>query len=486
MAYDDLRDFVRALEKRGELKRISFEVDPHLEITEFADRSVKTGGPALLFEKPKGSDIPVLINAFASAERMQLALEAAPDEIAGRIAELIEMRKPEGLLGKLKMLPKLADLASVFPKSVSSGPCKDVIQRDDFSLDRFPILHCWPQDGGRFITLPMVFSRNPDTGKRNCGCYRLQVYDARTTGMHWQTHKQGAEHYRRLQASASVAGQTKRMDIAVAIGADPATMYSAILPLPPDLDEMMLAGFLRGKPVEMVKCETSDLEVPANSEIVLEGYVELGELRREGPFGDHTGFYSLEDDYPVFHITCVTHRKHPLYATTIVGPPPMEDFYMGKAIERIFLPLMRLQLPEIRDVCMPAEGIFHNLILVAIRKSYPGHARKVMHAIWGLGQAMFSKCIVVVDEDVDVQNVREVAWKALNNIDPERDIQFVMGPIDSLDHSSRLPNYGSKMGIDATKKWAGEGFTRPWPDVIRMSDEVRRRVDQLWKKAGLR
>jgi 4-hydroxy-3-polyprenylbenzoate decarboxylase len=481
MAYDDLRDFVRALEKRGELKRISFEVDPHLEITEFADRSVKTGGPALLFAKPKGSEIPVLINAFASAERMRLALEAAPDEIAGRIAELIEMRKPEGLMGKLKMLPKLAGLASVFPKSVSSGPCKDVIQRDDFSLDRLPILHCWPQDGGRFITLPMVFSRNPDTGKRNCGCYRLQVYDGRTTGMHWQTHKQGAEHYRRLAA----AGQTKRMDIAVAIGADPATMYSAILPLPPDLDEMMLAGFLRGKPVEMVKCETSDLEVPANSEIVLEGYVELGELRREGPFGDHTGFYSLEDDYPVFHVTCVTHRKHPLYATTIVGPPPMEDFYMGKAIERIFLPLMRLQLPEIRDVCMPAEGIFHNLILVAIRKSYPGHARKVMHAIWGLGQAMFSKCIVVVDEDVDVQNVREVAWKALNNIDPERDIQFVMGPVDSLDHSSRLPNYGSKMGVDATKKWPGEGFTRPWPDVIRMSDDVRRRVDQLWKKAGL-
>jgi 4-hydroxy-3-polyprenylbenzoate decarboxylase len=481
MAYDDLRDFVRALEKRGELKRIALEVDPYLEITEFADRSVKTGGPALLFEKPKGSQIPVLINAFASAERMKLALEAEPDEIAGRIAELIEMRKPEGLLGKLKMLPKLADLASVFPKSVSSGPCKAVIRRDDFLLDHLPILHCWPQDGGRFITLPMVFSRNPDTGKRNCGCYRLQVYDSRTTGMHWQTHKQGAEHYRRLSA----AGQAKRMDIAVAIGADPATMYSAILPLPPDLDEMMLAGFLRGKPVEMVKCETSDLEVPANAEIVLEGYVELGELRREGPFGDHTGFYSLEDDYPVFHITCVTHRENPLYATTIVGPPPMEDFYMGKAIERIFLPLMRLQLPEVRDVCMPAEGIFHNLILVSIRKSYPGQARKVMHAIWGLGQAMFSKCIVVVDEDVDVQNVREVAWKALNNIDPERDIQFVMGPVDSLDHSSRLPNYGSKMGVDATKKWPGEGFTRPWPDVIRMSDEVRGRVDQLWKKAGL-
>jgi 4-hydroxy-3-polyprenylbenzoate decarboxylase len=482
MAYDDLRGFVRALEKSGELKRVDIEVDPHLEITEFADRSVKNGGPAFLFEKPKGSDVPVLINAFASEKRMELALEAAPNEVAERIAELIAMRKPEGLIGKLKMLPKLADLASSFPKTVSGGACKEVIRRDDFSLDEFPILQCWPEDAGRFITLPMVFSRNPDTGKRNCGCYRLQVFDGRTTGMHWQTHKQGAEHYRRLRA----AGQNTRMDVAVAIGADPAAMYSAILPLPPDLDEMMIAGFLRGKPVEMVKCETSDIEVPANSEIVLEGYVELDELRTEGPFGDHTGFYSLADEYPVFHITCVTHRKKPVYATTIVGPPPMEDFYMGKAIERIFLPLMRLQLPEVHDICMPAEGIFHNLILVSIRKSYPGQARKVMHAIWGLGQAMFSKCIVVVDEDVDVQNVSEVAWKALNNIDPERDIQFVMGPVDSLDHASRLPNYGSKMGIDATKKWPGEGFVRPWPGVIRMSSEVRSRVDELWKQAGLR
>jgi len=328
----------------------------------------------------------------------------------------------------------------------------------------------------------MVFTRNPETGKRNCGCYRLQVYDERTTGMHWQTHKQGAEHYRRLAAE----GKDSRMPVAVAIGSDPATMYSAILPLPPDLDEMMIAGFLRGRPVEMVKCETCDIEVPANAEIVLEGYVDVGEMRREGPFGDHTGFYSLDDEYPVFHITCITHRKDPIYATTIVGPPPMEDFYMGKAIERIFLPLMRLQLPEIRDICMPAEGIFHNLILVSIRKSYPLHARKVMHAIWGLGQAMFSKCIVVVDEDVDVQNVGEVAWKALNNIDPQRDIEFVMGPVDSLDHSSRLPNYGSKMGVDATRKWPTEGFTRPWPDVIRMSPEVKARVDDLWKQAGLK
>jgi 4-hydroxy-3-polyprenylbenzoate decarboxylase len=482
MAYSDLRDFVRALEKNHELKRISFEVDPYLEITEFADRAVKGGGPALLFEKPKGSSVPVLINSFASMKKMEIALEVnSVDEVARRISEYLEMRMPEGLIGKLKMLPKLAEVGAFFPKIVSGGPCKDVIRRDNFSLAEFPILHCWPQDGGRFITLPMVFSKNPDTGKRNCGMYRMQVFDERTTGMHWQTHKQGAEHYRRLLKE----GKQARMDVAVAIGSDPATMYSAILPLPPDLDEMMIAGFLRGKPVEMVKCETSDIEVPANAEIVLEGYVELGELRREGPFGDHTGFYSLEDDYPVFHVTCVTHRKNPIYATTIVGPPPMEDFFMGKAVERIFLPLMRLQLPEIRDICMPAEGIFHNMILVSIRKSYPLHARKVMHAIWGLGQAMFSKCIVVVDEDVNVQDVREVAWKALNNIDPERDIQFVMGPIDSLDHSSRLPNYGSKMGVDATRKWKEEGFVRPWPDVIRMPADVKLRVDQLWKKAGL-
>jgi 4-hydroxy-3-polyprenylbenzoate decarboxylase len=482
MAYDDLRGFVAALEKNKELRRISFEVDPFLEMTEFADRAVKNGGPALLFEKPKGSSVPVLINSFASTRKMEIALQVdSVDEIARRISEYLEMRMPEGLIGKLKMLPKLAEMGAFFPKEVSSGPCKDVVRKDKFSLAEYPILHCWPQDAGRFITLPMVFSRNPDTGKRNCGCYRLQIYDERTTGMHWQTHKQGAEHYRRRMHE----GKQARMDVAVAIGSDPATMFSAILPLPPDLDEMMLAGFLRGKPVEMVRCETSDIEVPANAEIVLEGYVELGELRREGPFGDHTGFYSLEDDYPVFHVTCITQRKHPIYATTIVGPPPMEDFYMGKAIERIFLPLMRLQLPEVRDISMPAEGIFHNLILVSIRKSYPLHARKVMHAIWGLGQAMFSKCIVVVDEDVDVQDVKEVAWKALNNIDPERDIQFVLGPIDALDHSSRLPHYGSKMGIDATRKWKEEGFTRPWPDVIKMSDEVKQRVGQLWKKAGL-
>lgn len=487
MAHNDLRDFIRTLEKHKELKRIPFEVDTRLEITEFADRSVKTGGPALLFEKPRLVDgsisrIPVLINSFASMRRMELALEVdSVSEVAKRISEYLEMRMPEGLLGKLKMLPKLAEMGAFFPKIVAKGTCQEVIKTTGFSLYDYPVLTCWPGDGGPFITLPMVFSRNPESGKRNCGMYRLQVFDERTTGMHWQTHKQGAEHYRRNVAES----KTTRMDVAVAIGSDPAAMYSAILPLPPDLDEMMIAGFLRGSPVEMVKCQTVDLEVPANSELVLEGYVELGELGTEGPFGDHTGYYSLADQYPVFHVTCVTERRDPIYATTIVGPPPMEDFYMGKAIERIFLPLMRMQIPEVRDMCMPAEGVFHNLMLISIRKSYPGHARKVMSAIWGLGQAMFTKVIVVVDEDVDVQNVSEVAWRALNNIDPERDVQFTMGPVDSLDHASRLVNYGSKMGIDATRKWPGEGFTREWPEVLTMPADVKARVGEMWKKAGL-
>ncbi len=481
MPYTDLRDFIRALEGAGELKRVPFEVDPVLEMTEFADRAVKSGGPALLFERPRGSSIPVLMNAFGSERKMQIALEVeSVDSVANRISEYLEMRMPEGLIGKLKMLPKLAEMGGFFPRTVSRGPCQEVVRENGFSLFDYPVLKCWPADAGRFITLPLVFSKNPDTGKRNCGMYRMQIFDERTAGMHWQTHKQGAEHYRRMRHHGAA-----RMEVAVAIGADPATIFSAILPLPPDLDEMMIAGFLRNSPVEMVKCRTCDLEVPANAEIVLEGYVELGELRAEGPFGDHTGFYSLADDYPVFHVTCVTQRRDPIYTATIVGPPPMEDYFMGKAIERIFLPLMRLQLPEIRDISMPAEGVFHNLMLVSIRKSYPGHARKVMSAIWGLGQAMFTKCIVVVDEDVNVQDAREVAWKALNNIDPERDIQFTLGPVDSLDHSSRLANFGSKMGVDATRKWPGEGFARPWPDVIRMSPEVRARVDELWARAGL-
>jgi 4-hydroxy-3-polyprenylbenzoate decarboxylase len=342
-------------------------------------------------------------------------------------------------------------------------------------------LQCWPKDAGRFITWPLVFTRNPETGKRNVGVYRMQVFDERTTGMHWQTQKHGAEHFRRARA----ADANGRIEVAVAIGADPVTCLSGILPIPPDLDEIMFAGFLRREPVEMVACETSEIEVPAQAEIVLEGYVDLSEMRIEGPFGDHTGFYSLEGEYPVFHVTCVTHRRDAIYLTTIVGPPPQEDFYMGHAVERIFLPVMKMQYPEIVDVALPAEGIFHNLMIVAIRKSYPGHARKIMNAIWSLGQAMLTKVVVVVDHDVNVQDFRQVVWKALCAIDPERDIQFVLGPVDSLDHAARRQDFGSKMGVDATRKWASEGFDRPWPEEIVMDRATKDRVDAMWKKLGL-
>jgi len=545
LAYDDLRDWIKALEKAGELKRIREEVSPELEITEITDRVSKIGargtgqgsaatakyapgGPALLFENLKGHPgHKVLINQFGSQRRMALALGVNKlDEIAERIKGLMNMKAPEGLFDKLKMLPQLGALTSAFPKTVSAkdAPCKEVIRRDNFDLNFFPILKCWPHDGGRFITLPCVHTRDPRTGKRNIGMYRMQVYDGQTTGMHWQRQKVAAEHYRealrgaasrsaeadpgsaRVAAMAESAGgavsisdgpigglpqvamgnlKGSRLEVAVAIGTDPATTFAAIVPAPPEVEEFMIAGFLRGKPVEIVQCETVDLQVPANAEIILEGYVELGELRDEGPFGDHTGFYTLTDQYPVFHLTCITHRKDPIYAATIVGKPPMEDAWMGKAVERIFLPAMKMTIPEIVDIHLPVEGVFHNLMLVSIRKSYPGQARKVMSAIWGLGQAMFTKCIVVVDEDCDVQDLGEVVLRVTNNIDPERDIQFTLGPIDSLDHASRLPNYGSKMGIDATRKWKAEGFERPWPAMIEMDRATKARIDALWVKLGL-
>ncbi len=488
MAYKDLREFIARLESEGELKRISVEVDVDLEITEITDRVSKGGGPAMLFEKPRSAkdgvnySIPLLINTLGSKRRIELALEVGSlEEAAQRIEDLLEMKPPEGFLEKVKLLPKLAELGSFFPKSVSSGPVKEVIERENLSLARFPIMKCWPQDAGRFITFPMVITRSPKTGRRNVGCYRMQVYDERTTAMHWQIHKGGAEHFRWLDRQ----GRGRRMDVAAAIGADPVTMLAGVLPLPADLDEFLFAGFLRRQPVELVKCETVDLEVPANAEIVLEGYVDLDDIRVEGPFGDHTGYYSLEDKFPAFHLTCITRRKDPIYVSTIVGPPPMEDYWMGHAVERLFLPLMRKQMPEVVDMHMPPEGIFHNLMVVSIRKSYPGHARKVMNAIWGLPGAMFTKCIVVVDHDVNVHDLREVAWKTLNHIDPERDIQFVLGPVDQLEHASRLPNFGSKMGVDATRKLPTEGFTRPWPDEILMDAETKKKVDALWSRLGL-
>ncbi|PYU35518.1 MAG: menaquinone biosynthesis decarboxylase [Acidobacteria bacterium] len=482
MAYKDLREFIRKLEKEGELKRITAEIDPVLEITEITDRVTRAGGPALLFERPKGSRIPLLINMLGSERRMNLALEVQHvDEVAARIKSLLDFQSPQGLLDKLKMLPKLAELGAFFPKTVKGGACKEVIRKEGFSLLEFPILKCWPQDAGRFITWPLVITKNPETGKRNVGVYRMQVFNERTTAMHWQTQKHGADHFRRARAKA---GEGK-IEVAAAIGADPITCLAGVLPIPPDLDEMMFAGFLRGEPVEMVPCATCSLEVPANAEIVLEGYVDLNEFRTEGPFGDHTGFYSLEGEYPVFHVTCITHRRDPIYLTTIVGPPPQEDFFMGHAIERIFLPVMKMQYPEIVDIAMPAEGIFHNLMIVAIRKSYPGQARKIMNAIWSLGQAMFTKVLVVVDHDVNVQSFREVVWKALCTIDPERDVQMMLGPVDTLDHAARIQDFGSKMGIDATRKWASEGFTRPWPDEIVMDRTTKAKIDALWGSLGL-
>lgn len=478
MAYPDLHAFINKLESRGLLNRVSVEVDAHLEITEITDRVSKQGGPALLFENVKGYQMPVLTNAFGSIERMQLALETdSLDAIGDELISIIQPEElPVTLMDKIKTLPKLARLSSFLPKHVRTGPCKEVIVKDNPSLAELPVLHCWPEDGGPFITLPLVFTKDPETGRRNVGMYRMQVFDERTTGMHWHVHKDAAEHYLK---------NNSRMPVAVAIGADPATIYAATAPLPGGIDEILLSGFLRKEPVELVKCETVDLEVPARAEIILEGYVDLNETRLEGPFGDHTGYYSLADHYPVFHLTCITRRKNPVYPATIVGRPPMEDAYLGKATERIFLPLMRMQLPEIVDMNMPPEGVFHNCVIVSIKKRYPGQAKKVMCALWGLGLMMLAKLIIVVDAEVDAQNVSEVMWRVFNNTDPRRDVMIVDGPLDALDHSSPLPHYGSKMGIDATTKWKEEGHTRQWPGDIVMTPEIKGLVDRKWQSYGL-
>ncbi len=478
MAYQGLRDFVSALERAGELKRIYEPVSAELEITEITDRVSKANGPALLFEKVEGHAVPVLINAFGSHERMAMALGVDDiEEIAREIEGLVQMPLPTGIVEKLKMIPKVARFAKYPPKTVSHAPCQEVVV-DPPSLSLLPILKCWPQDGGRFITLPMVFTKSLASGRRNCGMYRLHVYDERTTGMHWHIHHDGARHFREHKETG------KRMEVAVALGGDPAITYAATAPMPPDVDEMLFAGFLRKRPVEMVKCKAIDMEVPADAEIVLEGYVDPSEERVEGPFGDHTGYYSLADTYPVFHIQCITHRSDPIYPATIVGKPPMEDCYMGKATERIFLPLVKTQIPELVDMNLPLFGVFHNYAFVSIDKRYPFQAKKVMHCIWGLGQMMFTKIIVVVDKDVNVQDVEEVLWRVGNNVDPRRDITIVDGPLDVLDHSSPLPRAGSKIGIDATKKRPDEGHTREWPDEIIMSAEIKNLVDRRWHEYG--
>ena len=476
-------EFIKVLEKAGSLKRISEEVDPYLEVTALSEPVMKATGPGLLFEKVKGASCPLAINLFGSRERMSLALGVNRlEEVAQRLKSLMEVDLPQGLWPKIKTaLPKLKELAAFGPKQVKDAPCQEVVlEGERATLDLLPILTCWPDDAGPFITLPQVITAHPQTGKQNWGMYRMQRFDGRTTGMHWHRHKGGAAHYREAKA----LGQ--RLPVAVALGGPPAAVYAACAPFPEHLEESMLSGFLLGKPLKVVKAVTSDLMVPAEAEVVLECYVDPKEpWRREGPFGDHTGYYSLADDYPVFHLTTVTHRKKFIYPTTIVGRPPMEDFYLGLATERMFLPLLKTVLPEIVDYHMPAEGVFHNLVFVSIKKEYPGQAYKVMNALWGQGQMMFAKVLVIVDEHVNVQDPQEAWWEALNHIDPQRDILFTRGPADALDHAAQLPWLHSKMGIDGTKKLPDEGFTRPWPERIVMTPEGQAKANEKLRKWGL-
>lgn len=491
MTLDTLPEFLAAIDRIGELVRIDRPVRTHLEIAEIADRVMKSpdGGPALLFTRPVQDDgresaIPVAINLFGSRRRMQLALGVERlDDIGDRIAEMLDLKVPSGIMGKLAMLPKLAEMAK-FPPRTRSGkaPCQQVTLRGDaIDLDRIPMLQTWPDDGGRYLTLPMVITRDPGRGTRNVGMYRVQQMGKQHLAMHWQRHKTGAAHWREL------AARGEKMPVAIALGGDPAAIYSGSAPLPPGIDEFLFAGFLRRAPVDLVSALTSDLEVPAEAEIVIEGEIDPAEaLVMEGPFGDHTGFYSLADLYPRVHVTAITMKEKPIYPATLVGRPPMEDYWLGHATERIFLPLLKLTVPEIVDYHMPAAGIFHNLVFVSIDKQYPGQAYKVMHAMWGMGLMSLSKVLVVVDHDVNVHDADEVWWVTLNNIDPRRDIEFARGPVDVLDHASQEFTFGSKMGIDATRKWPEEGFHREWPTRIVMDEATKRRVDEIWPTLGLR
>jgi len=472
----DLRAWIALLEREGELVRVGAEVDPHLEVTEIVDRVVKAGGPALLFENAK-SQHPLLINQFGTERRMCLAFDAPTlDDVGRRLGDVLEMQPPQGLAEKVRGLKKLKSIADSQPKTVRSGPVQEVmLQGDEVNLGRLPVQTCWPGDAGPFITLPAVITKDPRTGGRNVGMYRLQVLDERTTAMHWQIHKDGRADYLMTDG---------KLEVAVALGLDPVTAYTASAPLPKHVDELMLAGFLRGEAVELVQAKTVDLEVPANAEIVLEGYIQQGELAEEGPFGDHTGYYTPPEPFPVFHVSALTMRRDAIYPSIVVGKPPQEDAWLGKATERIFLPAIRMSVPEIVDYDLPVAGAFHNCCIVSIRKAYPGQAQKVMHAIWGLGLLSLTKAVVVVDEWVDVHDYDEVFFRVGANVDPKRDVLISEGPLDHLDHAPTLQFYGGKLGIDATHKGPTEG-TREWPPEIEMSDEVRRRVDERWSEYGL-
>ena len=484
-----LSGFIEALDRVGELVRVRDRVSLDLEVTEIADRMMKQpgGGKALLFEQPilmngEPSPFPVGINLFGSMRRMSMALGVERlDDVGARITELIQTKPPQGIVAKLALLPKLLELSKFPPRSErGAAACQEVVWRGaDVNLDRLPLMKCWPEDGGAYITVPMVITRDPKRGIRNVGMYRIMQTGRDTLAMHWQRHKVGAAHWR------DMAERGETMPVCIAIGADPPSMYSASAPLPPTIDEFLFAGFLRKAPVKLTKALTCDLDVPAEADFVIEGHIDPRvPLVTEGPFGDHTGFYSLADLYPQVQVTAITMRRNPVFPATIVGRPPMEDFYLGHATERIFLPLLKLTIPEIVDYHMPAEGIFHNLVFVSIRKEYPGQAFKVMNALWGQGLMSLAKVLVIVDEWVNVRNKEEAWWVALNNIDPERDARFTMGPMDVLDHSSRAFTYGSKLGLDGTRKLPEEGFTRDWPRVIEMDPSVKRRMDDLWRRIG--
>lgn len=474
MAYDDLREFLNKLEEENELARIEYEVSPELEMTEIVDRVVKSGGKALLFEKPAGYNIPVLLNAFGTERRMKIALEVDRfEEIGERLISALEFR-PSSFMDAMKGLGMLKDFMSFIPKKTSKAPCKEA---EAESLDKFPILKCWPKDGGRYITLPVVITKDPETGELNAGMYRMQVFDGKTTGMHWQIHKHGAEHFRKMIEKGG-----GKIEVAVAIGVDPATLYAATAPLPAGISEFMFAGFIRKERLRLTECETIDLLVPANAEIVLEGYVRADDFRIEGPFGDHTGYYTPPEPYPVFRITHITHRENPIYHATVVGKPPMEDAWLGKATERIFLPIMKMMHPEIVDINLPVEGAFHNLAIVSIRKRYPGQAKKVMYALWGTGMLALTKVVIVVDSDVNVHNMSEVIWAVTSRFDPARDVVLLPpSPTDSLDHAAYIPNLAGKLGIDATKKMKEEGYERDWPEAVEMEAEVKAKVDRIWE-----
>ncbi len=477
MAFRSLGEFLRELESRGDLLRVRAPVARDLEITEVTQRSVRQDGPALLFENVPGTEMPVAMNVLGSPRRIALALGAESLEApAERIARLVHLRPPSGVLGAIRDLSgtiaTLDTLRSLGPKRVRSGPCQEV-EWDRVDLDRLPILRCWPRDGGRTVTLPVVITKDPETGEAHTGIYRLQQYGPDTLGMHFQVHRIGANNYRKW------AERGERMPVAAVLGVDPATIFAGLAPVPEGISNFVFASFLRDEPLELVRARTVDLEVPAQAEIVLEGYVDPAERRVEGPFGDHTGYYSAPEPFPVFHVTHVTHRERPIYLGTVTGKPPTEDAVLGKAVERVFLPVVRLVLPEIVDMNLPMEGLFINLGIVAIRKRYPGHARKVMHALWGLGQMMFTRYLIVVDADVDVHDLREVLYRVALQADPERDLEVVHGPVDQLSISNPVPNFGAKMGLDATRKGPEDGFPRPWPEEIAMDPEVVRRIDEL-------